>query len=92
MPDIMLVLSCLRYQLETTTVRRLGRIADAMLSMTGRVTQRGLSRWTDRGGSYRTVQRWFHSPLDWAQLHWLLIKTHLLGEQSEWILAADEVS
>ena len=91
MPDIMLVLSCLSYQLETTTVRRLARIAEAMLCMTGRITMRGLSRWTERGGSYRTVQRWFHSTLDWSQLHWLLIRTHLLGEEDEWILAADEV-
>jgi len=38
-------------------MRRLSRIAQAMLSMSGRVTMLGLSRWAGKGGSYRTVQR-----------------------------------
>jgi len=36
-----------------------------MLSMTGRVTMLGVSRWAGPGGSYRTVQRFFgifHEP------------------------------
>jgi len=32
-------------------------IIEATLSMTGRVTMLGISRWTEKGGSYRTVQR-----------------------------------
>ena len=52
MPDIMLVLSCLSYELDKTSQRRLGRIVEAMLSLSGRITMRGLSRWSDRGGSY----------------------------------------
>jgi hypothetical protein len=32
-------------------------IVEAMLAMAGRVTILGLSRWTEKGGSYRTVQR-----------------------------------
>jgi putative transposase len=35
-------------------------VIEAMLSMSGRVTMRGLSRWSDKGGSYRTIQRFFH--------------------------------
>jgi len=91
MTDIMLVLSCLSHEIDPTTLRRLVRLAEAMLSMTGRVTMRGLSRWSERGGSYRTLQRWFHSQLDWAHLHWLVVSSHLIGEQSEWLLAGDEV-
>ena len=91
MVDIMLVLSCLSDELDKTSQRRLGRIVEALLSMTGRVTMLGLSRWSNRGGSYRTIQRWFHSSINWGQLHWLLIRTHLLGEDTEWILAGDEV-
>jgi len=30
-----------------------------MLVMTGRVTMLGLARWAGKGGSYRTVQRFF---------------------------------
>ena len=91
MSDIMLILSCLSYELDKTSQRRLARIAEAMLSMTGRITMLGLSRWSGRGGSYRTIQRWFHSTINWSQVHWLLIQEHLLGEETEWLLAGDEV-
>lgn len=91
MPDIMLVLTCLSYELDKTNQRRLVRITEAMLSMTGRITMRGLSRWSARGGSYRTIQRWFHTSMNWGQLHWLLVREHLLGEETEWLLAGDEV-
>ncbi|QEP43573.1 hypothetical protein D5085_10845 [Ectothiorhodospiraceae bacterium BW-2] len=72
MPDIMLLLTCLSYELGKTNQRRLVRIAEAMLSMTGRVTMLGLSRWSGRGGSYRTLQRFFHSTINWPQLNWSL--------------------
>jgi len=91
MPDIMLLLSCLRQSLDQTNVRRLARIVEGLLSVTGRVTMLGLSRWTERGGSYRTIQRLFSTTIDWAQVHWQLIRTHLLGEDSDWVLAGDEV-
>jgi hypothetical protein len=38
MPDIMLVFACLSHCLDMTSVRRLGRIVEALLSMPGRVT------------------------------------------------------
>ena len=91
MPDIMLVLSCLSHELNKTDRRRLARIIEAMLSLTGRITMRGLSRWSERGGSYRTIQRWFNTSVNWGQVHWLLIREHLLGEDTEWLLAGDEV-
>ena len=51
-----------------------------------------ISRWTEKGGSYRTVQRFFKEQHQWAELRWLLIKSHLsetcLGT---WILIGDEV-
>lgn len=91
MPDIMRILMCLNQSLETTNLRRLSRVVEALLSVTGRVTMRGLSRWSERGGSYRTIQRFFTTAIDWAQLHWLLIREHHLGEETEWVLAGDEV-
>jgi DDE superfamily endonuclease len=39
-----------------------------MLVMTGRVTMLGISRWAGKGGSYRTVQRFFSQALPWAML------------------------
>ena len=91
MHDIMLILSCLNQTLDKTSVRCLARIVEGLLAVTGRVTMLGVSRWAERGGSYRTIQRFFTTTIDWAQVHWWLIRTHLLGEDTEWLLAGDEV-
>jgi len=61
MPTILPVLLALSPVLSKTTCRQLHHIVVAMLAMTGRITQLGISRWTDKGGSYRTVQRFFHA-------------------------------
>ncbi len=91
MPDIMLMLSCLSQNVDKTSLRRLGCLVEGLLAMTGRVTMRGLSRWTKRGGSYRTLQRFFNTTLSWGQVHWLVIRQHLLGDETQWLLAGDEV-
>jgi hypothetical protein len=91
MPDIMLLLACLSHCVDGTNRRRLSRIVEALLSMTGRVTMLGLSRWTERGGSYRTVQRFFNTTLAWGQIHWLIIRHHLLAAEGVVLLAGDEV-
>ena len=44
MPDIMVLFACLSHYIEPTPIRQLGRVIEAMLSMSGRVTMRGLSR------------------------------------------------
>ncbi len=59
--------------------------------MSGRVTMLGLSRWTERGGSYRTVQRFFNTTLAWGQIHWLIVRHHLLAAEGLVLLAGDEV-
>ena len=68
MPDIMVILACLSQCVPPTTLRQLGRVVEAMLAISGRVTMKGLSRWSGKGGSYRTIQRWFNTPLNWLQL------------------------
>lgn len=50
----------------------------------------GISRWSKKGGSYRTINRFFHSNIDWVSINWMLIKSHLL-KKSVYILAGDEV-
>ena len=91
MPDIMMVLAGLSHGLNATTIRRLAVIVEAMLSMTGRVTMLGLSRWTECGGSYRTVQRFFNTKMAWSKVHWLVIRQHLLDPGDVLLLAGDEV-
>ena len=77
MMDIVAPLQCLRPHVTVTTHRRLSRITLALLVMTGRITMRGLSRWAGKGGSYRTVQRWFSTVLPWAMLFWVFFRHHL---------------
>jgi len=72
-------------------LRQFSRIILALLAMTGRVTMLGISRWTEAGGSYRTVQRFFNTAIDWSQVHWLLVKTQLLQPQATYLLVGDEV-
>ena len=91
MADIMLILTCLSQSVDKTSLGRLGCMVEGLLAMTGRVTMRGLSRWTERGGSYRTLQRFFNTTLSWGQVHWLVIRQHLLGDETPWLLAGDEV-
>ena len=73
-----------------TTICQFSRIALAMLAMTGRVTMRGIARWTGAGGSYRTVQRWFVSALPWATLFWVFFRTHLFHADEVYLLGGDE--
>jgi len=71
-------------------LRQLSRIIIAMLAMTGRVTMPGLSRWTEKGGSYRTVQRFFYTVIPWAQVFWAFFREHVFDEQDTYLLAGDE--
>jgi len=90
MPDIISVLLCLSQCLDKTTLRQLGYIVPAMLAMTGRVTMLGVSRWTEPGGSYRTIQRFFNSPIVWAKVNWFFIRHHLLDRQEVVLIGGDE--
>jgi putative transposase len=91
MPDIMVVLACFSQCIEPTTLRQLGRVIEAMLAISGRVTMKGLSRWSNQGGSYRTIQRVFNTSLNWLQLNWLLIRHHLLDADDVVLMSGDHV-
>ncbi len=59
--------------------------------MKGRITMLGLSRWSEKGGSYRTITRFFYSTINWEIINWLFIKTHLIKKGSVYLLGGDEV-
>jgi hypothetical protein len=61
-----------------------------MLAMTGRVTMSGLSRWTEAGGSYRTIQRFYNTGIAWAKVNWFFIRHHLLDPTDTILIAGDE--
>lgn len=90
MMDILALLQCLDPTVSTTTLRQMGRIITAILTMTGRVTMLNISRWTDRGGSYRTVQRLFAETLPWAVMFWTFFRQHLFVPEDVYLLAGDE--
>jgi putative transposase len=90
MDAILPLFLCLQPEVTMTTIRQFSRIIPAMLAMTGRVTMRGIARWTGGGGSYRTVQRWFATVLPWAMLFWLFFRTHLFNPDDVYLLAGDE--
>jgi len=90
MIEIIALLHCLNQCLDQTTTRQMEKIIGAMLTMTGRVTMLGISRWADKGGSYRTVQRWFNTVLPWAQMSWLFFRTHLYRPGEVYLVVGDE--
>ena len=91
MTEIVPLLVCLKELLTPTTARQLRQIVFALLCSPDRITMLGLSRWAERGGSYRTIQRFYQTAINWAQVHWTLIQTHLLESSGPYLLAGDEV-
>ncbi len=91
MSDIVALLHCLTPYLSNTTLRQLKQVVFALLCIPDRVTMLGIARWTERGGSYRTIQRWYHTPLDWAMILWTVVQVYLLNPDGEYLLAGDEV-
>jgi putative transposase len=76
--------------LDRTTRRRLVLVVLAILAMAGRVTMLGIARWTEAGGSYRTVQRLFNTPIDWSRLMVTCVALWFADEESVFLLAGDE--
>lgn len=62
----------------------------AMLAMVGRVTMLGISRWTEEGGSYRTIQRWFNTEIEWSKLMVTCVAIWFADVEDIFILAGDE--
>jgi putative transposase len=91
MSDIMMVFACFNQTLHPSALRQLTVVAQAMLAMTGRVTMLGLSRWAGKGGSDRTIQRFFTTTVSWSSLQWLLIRTHLWEPAEVMVAAGDDV-
>lgn len=90
MPDILPLLLSLQTVLTKTQCRQLYHIVLAMLVMPGDITQRGISRWADKGGSYRTIHRFFHSEIDWLQVNWLFFQLFSYREGDVYLLVGDE--
>jgi hypothetical protein len=89
--EIPSLLACLASLLDYITMRHLVHVVTALLTMSGRVTMLGISRWTEKGGSYRTIQRFFNTPIPWEKVQWLLIRHRLVQHGDTVLVAGDEV-
>jgi putative transposase len=88
--DILLILQCLNTCMDSTSLKRLKIIVPALLAIPGRMTMLSISRWTGEGGSYRSVQRFFNTIIDWKNVQWSLIRQYFQNSFDNFILAGDE--
>jgi putative transposase len=91
MTEILALLQSIAPLVSKTTLRQMSQVIFGMLAVSGRITMLGLSRWTEKGGSYRTIQRFYYSELPWKAMHWLLFRLKLLRASDTYIIAGDEV-
>jgi hypothetical protein len=76
--------------MDSTSLKRLKIIVPALLAIPGRVTMLSISRWTGEGGSYRSVQRFFNTTIDWKNAQWNLIRQYFKNSIDFFILVGDE--
>jgi hypothetical protein len=88
--DIITLLSVLSQCLDETSIKQLAVIAKAMVTMSGQVTMLGMSRWTEKGGSYRTIQRFYNKVIPWGLVQWLVFSRHLYRPGDEYVAVGDE--
>jgi len=88
--NILALLQCIQPAISKTNVKRLSRIVIAMFAMTGRVTMLSISRWAGKGGSYRTIQRFFNAVIPWSLVFKIFFEAHLSKAESEHFLVGDE--
>jgi len=91
MREIVALLQSIAPAISTTTLRQLSQVVYGMLISNGRITMLELSRWTEKGGSYRTIQRLYHTPILWLQIQWILFTSQFHQTDREYIAAGDEV-
>ena len=90
MSEIVSLFTVFSPHLSATTLRQFCEIVFAVLAMTGGVTMRNISRWTSKGGSYRTIQRFYNTLIPWGTLCWVFFRTYLFDPESVHLLAGDE--
>ena len=74
MTEILTLLQNIAPLLEKTILRQMSQVLFGMLVMSGRITMLGVSRWTGKGGSYRTIQRFYQHVLPWKAIQWMFFQ------------------
>jgi hypothetical protein len=91
MTEIVALLQRLAPIVSPKILRQMSHVLYGVLATTGRITMLEISRWTEAGGSYRTIQRLYHGSLPWLQIMRLLFTELLWKAGDEYIAAGDEV-
>ncbi len=58
MPEIVALLQTIAPVVSPRVLKQMSQVIYGLLISSGRITMLEISRWTERGGSYRTIQRW----------------------------------
>lgn len=90
MLDILSLLQCLIWSVDETTLKRMSVVVTGLLGMSGRVTMKGISPWAGKGGSYRTIQRFFNTVMPWPTVLWTFFHHHCWNSNDTYLLAGDE--
>ena len=91
MREILALLQNIGPVVPATILQQMSQVIYGMLISNGRITMLEISRWTETGGSYRTIQRLYHTPLLWLQIQWIFFVSQLQKSNHEYIAAGDEV-
>jgi putative transposase len=91
MTEILALLQNIAPVVSATILQQMSHVIYGMLISNGRITMLEISRWTETGGSYRTIQRLYHTPLLWLQIQWVFFVSQLQKPNHEYIAAGDEV-
>ena len=87
MTEILALLQNIAPVVSATILQQMSQVIYGMLISNGRITMLEISRWTEKGGSYRTVQRLYHTPLLWLQIQWIFFTSQLQKTNHEYIAA-----
>ncbi len=91
MTEILALLQSIAPVVSATILKQMSHVLYGMLISNGRITMLELSRWPEKGGSYRTIQRLYHTPLLWLQIQWIFFIRQVQKPNAEYIAAGDEV-
>ncbi len=90
MTEILALLQSIAPVVSATVLQQLSHVIYGMLISNGRITMLEISRWTEKGGSYRTIQRFYHTPLLWLQIQWIFFMSQFQNAENEYIAAGGE--
>ena len=91
MPEIVALLQTIRPLMAQTTLRQMGQVIYGMWVTPRRATLLEISRWTESGVSYRTLQRWYHTAVPGLEGLWLFFRQQVWHANHDYSAAGDEV-